>query len=474
MKIRDRRPEKLLRGGTGKLLLIGAALGLGFLATGFYRLQTGPRLLVLAGTLPAAFLAESRRRRRKREAERFGALGNLMEQLLYLFRRRPKLTQALQEAEETADAELQPMIRRAAQALLTRQGEDPYEEAFRPLLEAFPCRELRQLLHFFRKVEETGGEYAGGLDLLLEQIRSWCRAEDLYQQELNHVRTKVELCLVLSVLIGGASVNLIPESFSILALPAYQWFSAVLLLLLLAVFAGIELAFTKPWGREKPVMSEEAVRRYKARLENREKDRKLPLKLGLALVLAMLCLYLKAKAACAGCAVLALLFITEPRRKRGAARRRLAREVQLQFPDWLRELAMILQFRTVQTAISETEGETSPVLRVWLEQLLREIDEDPVHITPYRNFMQELELAPVRDAMVLLYSLNGVGRQYAREQLEALTRRNEELYREAETLRRRDAASWASFVTVIPMSLTVIKLLSDMAMTLTRFLGAYA
>ncbi len=450
--------------------LLGAVLGC--LLGKLYCLEWLPALITGVLYLPVLASYAVQAEKRRRYSRSFHALISYMEQMIYLFRRRPKIAAALREVRETAEKELQPMLTDMLAELEQDAGEGAYQRCFAVMEKSFPCRELQQLHHFFIKIEEIGGEYAGGLDLLLSQTRSWSEEETLYQKELDRIRQKVGLCVGLSLLIGCVSMRLIPDAFSIVGLPVYQWLTTAALAGFGAVFFFSQKNFTRSWIAEDKHLTEAETEQLRSHLVRKPMTKRY-----YAELFAAYCVL--AAAVCVGSAPAAVCGVflcvwqaLKPLRQRRNALKRLRREAAEVFPDWLRELSVHLQTQTVMAALSDVQRDARPLMKSYLRELLHAIDEDPVHIEPYRAFMAELELPEVRDAMVLLYSLNGLGRHSAEEQLNALTERNMQLYRRGEQLRREDAAAFQGLTVAVPMGITVIKLIVDMILTVMRFLSS--
>ena len=107
-----------------------------------------------------------------------------------------------------------------------------------------------------------------------------------------------------------------------------------------------------------------------------------------------------------------------------SAKKRLCREIEKVYPDWLLEMALLLQSDNVHNAI-EKSLDTSPlVLRADLRKLSDDLVTHPTDLGPYIGFFDFLPLANVRSSMKLLYSISIFGAVDESVQISELVERN--------------------------------------------------
>ena len=424
------------------------------------------------GLVPLPLLAETARRRRLRAEESLREILSYMEQLICLFRRRPRIRTALTALSESIGGSTGELIRRE----LARTGAGGAEGNalfFRRMEDACPIRILPRLHRFLLQAEALGGDPGSGLDLLLEQTRRFGEAEKAFAQGERTILRKLTAAVCLSLLIGCAAVRMVPPAVSPVGASSYEVVSAVYLILLSGFEAFLLFAFSPGKRRREKCMSAGETARLRKIL--REGGPRFGAVLlfeaaGLLLVAAA-AKKLGSDAAAVAALFLLLWQLTAPFRRRKQALRRLRAEAAVEFPEWLAHLALRLQTQTVVTALTDIGPDSCPFIRSYLTDLLREIGDDPVGREPYLHFMEELDLPDVQGTMLLLFAVSGVSRAYARDQLEAVVRREEELNRQREEALERDREFFRGFLIAVPLGLTVLKLMADMILVLSAFLN---
>lgn len=89
--------------------------------------------------------------------------------------------------------------------------------------------------------------------------------------------------------------------------------------------------------------------------------------------------------------------------------KRMLEQLRYEFPLWLRQLQVLLQNNTVLTALQRSVHEAPTILQVSIHKLIVQIEEAPLSIQPYLEFMQEFEIYEIQKAMKLLYRYHFVG-----------------------------------------------------------------
>ena len=420
------------------------------------------------------------------EEKRFSNAINYMLQMIYSFKKTPKIVNALMDTREVVDDFGVILIDKALDCLNENKiqdnkdnvedemNENIFQQALKPLEEEYGCDRLKALHDYMIHVEEIGGEYRNGLNLLLSDIQEWAERTYCYQKDRKAMKLKSILAILLSLIICVVIVNLLPEQFSITSYALYQISTTILLGIFLFLYAFIQSKINGSWLKYTPLVKDEMIDYYKqcAHGDFIKSSYIKAIPLYILCVIGFIYFLIQRKLFWSAIFIgLTCLMGYYPYLQIKSAKNIIKREIEKTFPDWIRNLSLNLQMQNVYVAIKETATDTPYVLRTELENLLKEIDNDPLTINPYNNFLKDYEMTEITTHMSMIYSLNKYGRADAERQINALIQRNNKMIEKSEILKNKDEIGIASFaLTVMPEILTVIKMLVDMSLLLLTFL----
>ena len=125
--------------------------------------------------LPMAFYLQFKNLYEKKKFEDIAAY---IEQLLYSFKRQPKILSSLEDTvvlfEDRKDGHLYQAIQKAIAYI--REGhfeEDLYKEAFAFIEEEYGCKRLYKVHEFLVRVENSGGTVKESIDIMLQDRNLW-------------------------------------------------------------------------------------------------------------------------------------------------------------------------------------------------------------------------------------------------------------------------------------------------------------
>ena len=192
--------------------------------------------VVITLLLPSIFMAQFRN---MYETKRFEDVNAYLEQMLYSFRRQPKILIALQDTlvlfSENTEGGFYKVINEAIQYIQAGQSQgDIYREAFSIIEAEYGCKKMEKVHNFMMKVEQDGGECEGAIEILLLDLKLWVDRMFELIQEKQKIKVNVTIAIGLSLLIVGMAIYMIPSSFNV----TNQWLSqiATTVSLLLDVF----------------------------------------------------------------------------------------------------------------------------------------------------------------------------------------------------------------------------------------------
>ncbi len=356
------------------------------------------------------------------EQSLFSMVTEYMEQMMYAFSKHPKIISALEEVCEATEGQLHEEISGMIDAVFAEEDLS-YERVFRRFEKRYPCERLKIMHDFFIRVEAFGGRYQGALFTLIEDLKLYKERVYLFQKERRQMQKKIELSMFAVLGLCTILFRVLTQNDAMrapLAGTPYQLASTLLYLLFYSLYIITQVKLRGSWfGVTKAMKKEEMAKDWNHVRAN-------PLQY--------------------------------PR-----AKKRLEREVEKQFPRWLRTMTLRLSSDNVYRCLLEALPDTPEVMKVDMNRLLEEIMEDPVSIKPYNHFLKELSVPEVHSTMKMIYAYTNTGTEDAQTQLGAIMQRNIILTDRAERLENDDELGTYGFLFFMPMFLGTAKIMMDMS-----------
>lgn len=360
-----------------------------------------------------------------------------MEQMIYSFKKQPKIREALSDAQKVSTERMKEIIEEVLVSIDSKATENIYEESLDIIGKEYDCKRLRSLHSFLIKIEKNGGEYETYINILLEDIKEWSDRLSLFIRDVNRVKRNVIISIFSTLITCGFMAYLIPKEYQYTNHIIYQIVSTVMIILMLQIFLTVNKKLNYNWIKEKELMPENMVMKYYSLVERGQQGkRELPLLERMS--------YKKAK-------------------------KSLENEIKKAFPDWIRDVAINLQNETVQSAIENSYENAAFVLKRPIRKLLIDFERYPIGIEPYDNFLSGFDLMEIKSSMKMFYSINQLGNEQSDKQIDAIIDRNNKMTRQAEEMKNKDRIGIAGMFSAIPMLIGVGKIMSDMVLMVIVF-----
>ena len=147
-----------------------------------------------------------------------------------------------------------------------------------------------------------------------------------------------------------------------------------------------------------------------------------------------------------------------------AARKRVMRQVEKDFPKWLMQISLLLQSDNVQVAIQKSYDDAPEILKEPILEMVYEMQVNPAGMEPYLHFLEEYGLPEVSSSMKMLYSISeGTGGDVT-AQIGDIIRRNQALTDRADRLKNEDAMAGMYALFLAPQITGGFKLAVDMVL----------
>lgn len=360
-----------------------------------------------------------------------------MEQMVYSFKKQPKIRLALLDAQKIGSEEVKELLEEVIVNIDTNESDDIYGEALKLVEEEYECKRIKSLHEFLIKIEKHGGEYESYIDILLKDIKDWNDRTLIFIKNVDRVKRNVLISVFSTIITCAFMAYLVPKEYSYTPNLIYQIASTVMLLLMMGSYLLIVRKMNINWLKEEPTLTNNQVMRYYTLVEKGYYEPK-SLKFGEKLSYK-------------------------------SAKKRMEKELSKCFPDWIREVAINLQNDTVQSAIENSYENAPFILKRPIRKLLLDFEKYPVGIEPYDNLLKEFELDEIKSSMKMFYSINELGKEQSDQQINSILDRNNKLAGQAEEMKNQDQIGAASMLATVPMIVGVVKIMIDMVLMIMVF-----
>ncbi len=455
------------------LAVILVSLLLGYL----YRLKPPFILLLLCGEALAIPFWIKARKKAGEEQKRFAEANMYMEQVLYSFRKNPKILSALKDVEKLfSEGDMKNCIQEAVEYVQDTYGEDLLLEKALGIIErAYPAQRIAHAHRLMLNVERLGGKFEESVRILLADRNLWEKETHAYQKRCSAQKRNIVmavilsclLCLMTPVLCQGAL-----QEVSITGHMFYQWSTLLLLLCSMGIYLYTEKYFAKDWLQEKAYrdISNITSRYEKVMHYDFVKARKK------SIIWAAVAGVLMILQAAGGhwtsvflLCPLCVFLLFQHRIDYSLARKTVIREIRKAFPDWLMEVSLLLQTENVANSIRKSIVYAPDILKPELNFLVQKLDSAPESNVPYSEFLRGFEIPEISSAMGMLYSISDGSGSDAMIQLEEILERNAEWMSQSEVLSNQDKMAKMYVLFLLPALLGALKMVVDMTLILLAF-----
>ena len=461
------------------LLVVLCAL-LGITAIGIlFRLKVVYFTVVVAAvcaTLPMFILYMYKR---MYEQKRFSDAVTYAEQILYSFQKNGKVVSALKEAREIFEpGQMLDAMDDAIAYLETGQAETDrglLREALDRIERQYACAKVHMVHELLIGSEEHGGDSSQSIMLVLNDIEVWKRRgyrlqadkKQSHTDNIISIAVATVLCAV-ALYVLNAMGRLYPgvEGVGIFAVGIIQVSSFVFILFLLFVLRKSFRSLTENWLKNDSLYSEQyALSSYDAvvNYDNKRETKKsilfsLPFFVG-----AVLFLIFEKNLPGIICIAIGILLLMQHRIGYNLARKDINRELYIALPQWLMNLALLLQNNNVQVSIAKSMMDAPPVLRRELEQLMERLQKEPGRLQSYTSFCKDFDVPEIQSCMKMLHAFSESGTGNTDVQINNLIQRVSEMQNMADEIRNERIAFRIKMIFSLPIFGATAKLLVDLS-----------
>lgn len=412
------------------------------------------------------------------EQKRFADALTYMEQILYAFQKTGKVMSALEETMEVFEpGQMRDTIQEAIDYLQKGQADTEdgvLREGLHIIEKVYECSRLHTIHGLLVNVEEHGGEMEQSIYLLLNDLELWKRRSYHFQSEKKKNHSNNTISVICAVLMSAAALYVlmyIPSMFqmeapyNIFKVKLVQITSCGFLLFLLYTFWKSMRSLNRNWLQERGIRSAESVLSSYRHVVNydEEREKKKSLIWAAPFFVAAILLVVFGKVWMAVPVVLIAVFMLRQHAfGRKLAIRAVSSELYLVLPEWLMEMALLLQNNTVQVAIAKSIDGAPEILKPELYRLVQRLQEKPGELSSYTDFCKEFDVPEAASCMKMLHAVSEAGTGDARVQIHNLIMRVQEMQNQAEEIRLKDNAFRVKMLFYYPVIGVSVKLFGDL------------
>lgn len=415
------------------------------------------------------------------EQKRFSDVNMYIEQVLYSFRKTPKIITALQDAEKiiAGDSPMRECIGEAVRYILYEYSEDNSLDTGLHMIEKnYQCQRLKDVHALMLKTEKIGGDYESSIKILLSGRAVWETETCKFQKECKNRQRMVNIALILVCgvcLFTPLVILRFAPAVDITASPVYKIGTVFMILISMRTYIKADSMAAVNWLRNESALTEEEQRQLYQKVKYYDFASEKRKSLIWTAVLAgagIVFLLLKWRYPAVLCALLCFFMANQHKIGYKLAKKRCREEIVKAFPQWLMEISLLLQVSdNVNTAIARSMEEAPAILTESLEEMQGRIMENPESNEPYMNFMKEFGIMEVQSAMGMLYSISSGRGGDAALQIDEILSKNTALLGQSESLANDNRLAALYWQFLFPSVIGGGKLIVDMTLVTIAFMS---
>lgn len=458
-------------------ILLCSFIGIGAIGI-LFKLEKGYVIVVAAVVvivLPGLILSSYKR---MFEQKRFADAAVYAEQMLYSFQKSEKVVAALKETREIfEEGRMRLAIEEALQHLeigIARTEKGTSREALAIVEQAYPCVKIHMVHELLCSSEEYGGEVSDSIFLLLNDIELWKRRGYKLQadKKTSHTDNVISilvaaaLCAIALYVLNAMSA-MFPgvSSINIFTVGIIQLSSFAFILFMLYVFAKSMKSLTANWLESELLHTEASLLSSYRTVVNYEeaKEKRKSLMFSVPFfLLAAIGFFSRKLWLCAAGLGIAVFMLLQHRIGYHMAKKDVNEELYIALPQWLMEIALLLQNNNVQVSIAKSVSEAPLILRIELEQLVARLQNAPEQLSSYTDFCKSFDVPEIQSAMKMLHAISESGTGNAKIQIGNLISRVQEMQSFADEIRDKSIAFRMKMIFSYPVLAATVKLLIDL------------
>ncbi len=415
------------------------------------------------------------------EQKRFSDVNIYIEQVLYSFKKIPKIITALQDAEKIipGDSPMRETINQAVEFILhDYSGENALDEGLKIIEQKYKCQRLKDAHALMLKTERIGGDYESSVKILLSSRAVWETETCKFQKECKNRQRMVNIALVLVSVVCLFTPLIITKfapAVNIMTSEIYKIGTVIMILISMRTYIKADSMASINWLHNESALTEEEQKKlyHKVKDYNFAHEKRKSL-IWAAVPAGFGILFFLAKWTYPAVICIPIFFFMLNQHKIGykLAKKRCGEEIAKAFPQWLMEISLLLQVsENVNAAVVNSIEEAPAILTDSLNEMQMQILKDPESNEPYMNFMREFDILEIQSAMGMLYSISSGRGGDADMQIDEILSKNTALLSQSESVANENRLAALYWQFLFPSIIGGGKLLVDMTLVTIAFMS---
>lgn len=459
------------------LALICALAGMAALSI-LFKLNYAPMIIVLLITiilLPALILDTYKR---MYEQKRFADVATYIEQLMYSFQKSGKVNIALLEcAEIFSDGEMRSVIDDAIKHInegRAKTDKGVLREALEIIEEQYQSPKIHTAHELLINAETDGGEVQNSINLILEDTENWKRRGYKLQAEKKQSHTDNIISIIVATILCAFCLYIIDymrvlfsveSAMNVFDTLPVQITSTIFIIFSMYVLKKSSHSLTNDWISEKNLYEDEQMKKICQDVEayDDKNEFKKSLIMAAPFFIAIIPVYMWSKKwICIILLLCAAFFLVQHKVGYKLAKKDLQNAIYIAFPQWLMEMALLLQNNNVQVSIMKSRENVSAVLEKELDALIERMRNEPNKLSTYTMFCENYNIPEAQSCMKMLHSISESGIGDAETQITNLLGQINKMQDQADNLVNENTAFKMRMIFSYPVGAAAIKMLVDM------------
>lgn len=406
------------------------------------------------------------------QMRRFQMVNSYLQNVIPIFENKPVIMHAWREVSDLVDGEMRACVLKAMNYVENNTKDvDVYESAFEIIEEVFPNSRIHSVHQMMLTITNQNSKtYHDSVNNMYYDVTSWISRTYSFQKELKNRKNKlVVLCLLtmamnlLIIYVFGSH----PEMAGFTEMPLYQISTFIFLSALLIMICLIYIKLNGKWliDDKTKKIDQSYEKSWQYLISDKPIKPTVP-QMIIAAIIASGGIYFYTSTRNIAILLLtlgtAVMLLYNNKRLYNLHKKRTTKAIEIEFPIWLRDVALNLSNLRVINAIENSKKTSSPIMGYYIDQFLKEVQEDPSSIRPYNHFLDEFDLPDVKSSMKILFTLQELNQEQLQEQTNSLIVRNQTMLAKSEAIKNDDSISSIEALGFIPLVMFVFQMLVSM------------
>lgn len=402
--------------------------------------------------------------------KKFEMVQSYLSNIIPVFMQKPKIRYALQEVRDMSRGQMKEAIQHAIDYIDTASDDEELTKTALSFIEAeFPNSRIRAVHKMLLDIENGNSkDYTLICENMYTDVEAWIRRVYNFQKELKNRRNSLVILCGFSLILNSIFISVYNSNEIFNGFTDRMLYQIATALFIVAVLVTAALILTKLHGDwliydagEKSDI--ENIRAYSYIQINENACAKSDIITGLILIIIGIILWAGFKNTAAVVLIpFALLYIFKGKTKYKSRFNRVKKALMLEFPVWLRTVALSLHDMTVVNAIRESSNTASYCMQKEIEKFFAIYDANPTSIRAFNEFLSEYEIEDVQASMKVLFTMQSMSNEEIQRQIAMIIDRNQELLNKTETIRNQDSLGYAEMLGYAPMVLLTTQMIMSM------------